>query len=92
MLQYLRNPLTAVWFFLTTITILSWWIGRGQGAEYQLSTLITFSVLLMAAVKAFLVIDWFMEVRHAPRWLKRSTYGWLLLLLLLLLTFYLVRF
>ena len=88
MIEYLRNPLTCVWALMTAITILSWWLGRGQGGEYQLSAPITYSVLVMATVKALLVIGYFMEVRFGPAWLKRTTYGWALGLLLLLLCCY----
>ncbi len=88
MIHYLRNPLTCAWALLAALTILSWWLGRGQGTEQQLSAAITYSVLVTAAVKALLVIAYFMEVRFAPAWLKRTTYGWALGLLLLLLCCY----
>ncbi len=91
MTEYLRNPLTGVWFALTAITIFSWWIGQGQGSAYQLDAAITVSVLVMAALKAVLVIAWFMEVRLGPAWLKRTTYGWASGLLVLLLLFYWLR-
>ena len=42
----------------------------------------------MAAVKALLVIAYFMEVRFGPAWLKKTTYGWALGLLLVLLIAY----
>ena len=88
MTQYLRNPLTYAWALLTAITIISWWLGRGQGGEYQLSATITYGVLIMAAFKALLVIGYFMEVRFGPAWLKIATYGWALSLPLLLLVSY----
>lgn len=88
MTAYLRNPLTYTWVLLTAITILSWWLGRGHSGEYQLSASITCGVLIMATVKASLVIGYFMEVRFGPAWLKRTTYGWALGLLLLLLFSY----
>ncbi len=45
-------------------------------------------MLLIAAVKAYLVIWHFMEVRRAPVWLKVTTGGWVLALFALLLGFY----
>ena len=90
MYTYLRNPLTVVWALLTSITILSWWIGRGHGVEFHPDAAITVSVLGMAAIKAAFVIGWFMEVRGAPAWLKRAAYGWVCGLLALLLGAYLV--
>ncbi len=88
MTEYLRNPLTRVWATLTAITVLSWWLGRGQGVEYEPGATITYGVLIMATVKALLVIGYFMEVRFAPAWLKSITYGWAVGLLLLLLLSY----
>jgi len=88
MTAYLRNPLTYVWAFLAAITIASWSIGRGHGVAYHIDAAITIGVLLIASVKAQLVIRYFMEVRSAPRWLKRTTYGWNIALLFLLLWIY----
>ncbi|TGD75998.1 hypothetical protein E4634_00130 [Mangrovimicrobium sediminis] len=86
--EYLRNPLTYAWALLMAITLVSWTLGRGHGAEYHLSTAITVGVLGMSMFKALLVIAYFMEVRLAPVWLKRTTYGWAAALLASLLTAY----
>lgn len=86
--SYLNNRLTHVWAFLTTITVASWWIGQSRGTTFQLDAAVTLTVLLMASVKAQLVIQYFMEVRSAPRWLKQTAYGWNIGLLLLLLGVY----
>lgn len=88
MTTLLRNPLTRVWALLTAVTLLSWWIGRGHGAEYRLDAAVTVGVLLIAALKVQLVMRHFMEVRTAPRWLRRAAYGWTVTLLVLLLTAY----
>jgi caa(3)-type oxidase subunit IV len=88
MTAYLRNRLTGVWAFLTAITVASWLIGRGHGGEYEIDVAVTVGVLLMAAVKAQLVIQYFMEVRSAPRWMKRTVYGWVVGLFLPLLGVY----
>jgi len=88
MATYLSNRLTHVWLFLTAITVASWWIGHNQGSAFQLDAAVTLTVLLIASVKAQLVIQYFMEVRSAPRWLKRTAYGWNIALLILLLATY----
>jgi cytochrome c oxidase subunit 4 len=88
MTAYLRNTLTYVWAVLVVITVASWFIGRGHGAAYQIDAAITVGVLVIAAFKAQLVIRYFMEVRSAPRWLKRTAYGWNIALLCLLLLSY----
>lgn len=88
-----RNPLTKntliwVWAFLVVITIASWWLGRGADAPFQLDGFITAGVLLIAAIKARLVIRYFMEVRYAPAWLKWTCDGWLVSVFLMLFGFY----
>jgi len=88
MTSLIRNPLTIVWALLTTITIVSSLVALDGGASYQINTTVTTVVLLIAAVKAFVVIWHFMEVRRAPVWLKLTTSGWVLALFALLLGFY----
>ena len=88
MTSLIRNPLTTVWAVLTTVTIASSLIALDGGAAHQINTTVTTAVLLIAAVKAQLVISRFMEVRRAPVWLKATTSGWVLGLFTLLLSFY----
>ena len=88
MTSLIRNPLTIVWALLTTVTIASSLIALDGGASHQINTTVTTAVLLIAAVKAQLVIWHFMEVRRAPVWLKATTSGWVLVLFALLLGFY----
>jgi cytochrome c oxidase subunit IV len=85
---YVRNPLTIVWAVLTLITVVSWLTARDGGAAHVVNATVTVVALLIAAVKTQLVIWHFMEVRHAPRWLKVTTSSWLLVLFALLLGFY----
>ena len=88
MTALIRNPLTIVWALLTTVTIVSSLITLDGGAAHQINTTVTTAVLLIAAVKAYLVIRYFMEVRRAPFWLKATTSGWVFGLFTLLLSFY----
>jgi hypothetical protein len=88
MTSLIRNPSTIVWALLTTVTIASSLIALDGGAAHQINSTVTTVVLLIAAVKAFLVIWDFMEVRRAPLWLKATTSGWVLALFALLLGFY----
>jgi Prokaryotic Cytochrome C oxidase subunit IV len=88
MTSLLRSPLTLVWAVLTAVTVVSSLIALDGGAAHQINTTVTTIVLIIAAVKAQLVISHFMEVRRAPVWLKATTSGWVLVLLVLLLGFY----
>jgi len=82
------RKLIYVWAILVAVTIASWRLGRGTDAPFHVDQMITIGVLLVAAVKARLVIHYFMEVRHAPAWLKWTCDGWLALLFLALFGFY----
>jgi hypothetical protein len=77
---YRGNPLIFVWALLTLVTIASWQTARDAGESHHLNATVTVIVLLIAAIKTQLVIWHFMEVRHAPTWLKMTTNGWLLAL------------
>jgi cytochrome c oxidase subunit IV len=89
-ITYIRNPLTIVWAFLTTVTIVSWLTARDGGAAHVVNATVTVVVLLIAAVKTQLVIWHFMEVRNAPRWLQVTTGSWVIGLFAMLLGFYFV--
>ncbi len=78
MTSLIRNPLTIVWALLTAVTAVSWLVSRDGGAAHQLNSTVTAVVLLIAGVKAQLVIWYFMEVRRAPLWLKAVTTGWVI--------------
>ena len=78
MTSLIRNPLTIVWALLTAVTIVSWLVSRDGGAAHQLNSTVTTVGLLIAAVKAQLVIWHFMDVRRAPVWLKAVTSGWVI--------------
>ena len=89
MMAYLRNPLD----LRLGVSGGSLPLPRGRLAgamalRINIDAAITIGVLLIASVKAQLVIRYFMEVRSAPRWLKRTTYGWNIALLFLLLWIY----
>jgi hypothetical protein len=88
MTALIRNPLTIVWALLTMVTIASSLISLDGGSAHQINATVTTVVLLIAAVKAYVVIRQFMEVRRAPRWLKVTTGGWVLGLFTLLLGIY----
>jgi hypothetical protein len=79
----LKTPIhtrfTAVWVFLSGITILSWLLGRTahDGGSVTANTPVTIGVLAIGCVKARLILQSFMEVRTAPRWLRLVTDTWL---------------
>lgn len=75
------RPATIAWLVLSAITIGSWWLAPGHsGHTTGPSVPITLAVVLLGAIKGRLIIRYFMDVRHAPRWLRTATDAWLAVL------------
>ena len=72
-----EKRLLVVWLILSAITMLSVWIGSldGQGA-LRPNAVATSSAIVIALVKARVIFQEFMEVRHAPLLLCRLTDLW----------------
>lgn len=84
------RPVTQAWVVLCALTIGSWWLSPGHTDQTATpSTVITTAVVLLGFLKGRLVIQYFMAVRAAPRWLKLSTDAWLLALWAAVLAIYL---
>ena len=73
-----EKRLLIVWLALSAITMVSVWIGwlDGQGA-LRPNAAATSSAIVIALVKARVIFQEFMEVRHAPVLLGRLTDLWL---------------
>jgi len=70
--------LTYVWVILSAITLVSWWLGHARAGAFVASAPITIAVLAIGFVKARLILQYFMEVRTAPTWLRLFTDIWLI--------------
>jgi hypothetical protein len=81
--------LTLVWTVLSVITVVSWSFAPAHGGMTAPSVPITVAVLGMALIKVRLIIQYFMEVHTAPRWLKAFTDVWLVVLWAAILGIYL---
>lgn len=68
---------TLVWGVLMSLTVLSWWLGteRAPGAAADARGPAV-AILVVAFLKARLVIRHFMDVRHAPHVLRLATDVW----------------
>jgi hypothetical protein len=83
---------TYVWAVLSGLTVLGWVIARVRGdghGDAAASGLVTVVVLAIAGFKARLILQEYMEVRTAPRWLRHLTDAWFAVLLGLLVGLYL---
>ena len=82
MIRLLRSNVTIVWFVLVTMTAASWWIGKGPWEDQAVRWAPASSLMLVLAfVKAHLVIRHFMEVRSAPVVLRCACDLWVLITL-----------
>jgi len=75
------RAITYTWAVLCAITIGSWWLAPGHTTNTATPSIaITTAVVLLGFIKGRLVIQYFMAVKTAPRWLKLSTDAWLITL------------
>lgn len=66
--ELLCTRVTAVWALLVAATLLSWWLGSGNGIDSHLTA--SAVVICVATVKVRLIGLYFMEIRDAPRPLR----------------------
>ena len=81
------SRITWTWALLSALTMVSWALAATR--RFTPSTAVTSVVLAIAAVKTRTVIRQFMEVRVAPRWLRRATDAWLAVLMAAIIALYL---
>jgi hypothetical protein len=86
-----KRTVFVAWAALTAATVLAWLLTPGESqAATALGDGLVAAIVVLGLVKCRLIIRYFMEVRHAPRWLRHATDGWLAVLWLTLLVIYLV--
>lgn len=65
--------MTLLWALLLGLALVSWWLGH----HLHTAVWLPFVVLGLTAIKGQLIIDWFMELAHAPRLFRYLVGGWL---------------
>ena len=85
--ELLKLRITSLWVFLILATVASWEFGHGLGFDGN-QRLSTTAVIVIAFVKARMVILDFMEVRHAPLALRVVLEAWTVLVAATLLVLY----
>jgi hypothetical protein len=84
------RAITVAWLILSAITVMSWWLAPGHAGGHTTASIpITVAAILLGFIKGRMIIRYFMEVRSAPRWLRRSTDLWLVVLWTSILVIYL---
>ncbi len=83
----LKLRVTWLWLFLIAATVASWEFGHGLGFGENIR-LSTTAVIVIAFIKARMVILDFMEIRHAPPGLRLLLEAWTLVVATTLLALY----
>jgi len=70
-----KRRLFVVWLVLVAITLIYFWIDHSADDHGILmpSTAVTVAAISLALVKLWIIMREFMDVRHAPRQLRRLT-------------------
>jgi hypothetical protein len=87
MRNLLRSRITFVWALLVGATLLSWELGHGLGVPD--ARMAGSLILLVTMVKVRFVMLDFMEVRHAPPWMRIGAEAWMVALAALLVALFL---
>ena len=87
-----NKRLALVWLVLTAMTLAYIWLDHSADDDgvYRASTVVTVAAIVIALVKVRIIFREFMEVRHAPGWLRRLTDGWVVLMAAFLLGSYFI--
>lgn len=80
------KPLYAVWAVLVAATAISWFVGDDHGVGTGDAA--AWAVIAIAFAKVWLVGMHFMELRHAPRLLRRLFEGWVVVVPVVLAVLY----
>jgi hypothetical protein len=87
-----NKRLAIVWLVLTLMTLAYIWLDHSADDDgvYRASTVVTVAAIVIALVKVRIIFREFMEVRHAPVWLRRLTDGWVVMMAVFLLGSYFI--
>ena len=85
-----KRRLLVAWLVLVAITIMYLWIDHSADDSGVLvaSTAVTVTAIFLALVKFRIIMREFMDVRHAPQFLRRLTDLWIALIAVALLATY----
>lgn len=86
MKTYLLSRNSLIWALLVGATVLSWALGHGLEAEG--TTLAGAAILMVTFIKVRFVMLDFMELRHAPIWMRVAAQGWMVLICALLIALF----
>jgi hypothetical protein len=88
MTRYLLSRNSLIWALLVAATVVSWALGHGLGTEG--TPLAGAAILVVTFIKVRFVMLDFMELRHAPVWMRITAQSWMVLVCGLLVTLFIL--
>lgn len=76
MKEILLTRASLIWLALMVLTVASWLLGTGLNTHFFGIHAEGSAILILAMIKARMIINNFMEVRHAPTALKLCCDAW----------------
>ena len=76
-IKRLIDDATLAWLMLLAGTGVVWWLGQTDRSGEQAGALAIAGVIVVAFIKVWIVGFQFMELRHAPRWLRHAFDAWI---------------
>ncbi|MCK9504317.1 MAG: cytochrome C oxidase subunit IV family protein [Porticoccaceae bacterium] len=76
----LRDATTLAWLILVGTTALGWWLGFTSHNAQNGILFTTVGILISAFLKVWIVGFQFMELKHAPRWLRHGFDAWVVVM------------
>lgn len=78
------TPFTYAWLILVVATGIGWWFGHLEQGESSSRQVAMTGVIVTGFVKAWIVGFQFMELKHAPRWLRHTYDAWVIVVCVVL--------
>lgn len=76
--RFLSNGTNVAWLILMVATGIGWWLGHTNRSGGEGLKLATAGVIIVSFIKVWVVGFQFMELKHAPWWLKHIYNAWVL--------------
>ena len=85
---FLKNhkAIHLAWLALIIATLIGWWLGDAGHSVSGGMPLTTAGIIATAFVKVWIISSQFMELRHAPRWLRHSFDLWIVVMCVVLIS------
>lgn len=77
---FFRQGTNIAWLVLVVSTLFGWWLGYVVNSADGYVRVAASGVLVTAFVKTWVVGFQFMELRHAPWWLRHAFNAWVLVM------------